>query len=37
MIVWQVENDETTNYQAPGVPPITLTVSNDVPAYLIAA
>jgi hypothetical protein len=37
MVVWQVENDETTNYQAAGVPPITITVTNDVAAYLVAA
>lgn len=34
MIVWQVENDETTNYQQAGVPPITIGVTNDVPLYL---
>jgi hypothetical protein len=37
MIVWQVENDETTSYQASGTPPVTLTVTNDVAAYLVAA
>ena len=37
MTVWQVENDETTNYQAAGVPPISLTVTNAVVAYLVAA
>ena len=34
MTVWQVENDETTNYQAAGVPPITLGVTNAVASYL---
>jgi hypothetical protein len=37
MIVWQVETDETTSYQASGTPPITLTVMNAVAAYLIGA
>jgi hypothetical protein len=37
MVVWQVENDETTNYQAAGVPPVTVTVTNAVPAYLLGA
>ena len=37
MTVWQVENDETTNYQAAGTPPITLTVTSAVAAYLVGA
>ena len=37
MVVWQVENDETTNYQAAGVPPVTVTVTNAVAAYLVGA
>jgi hypothetical protein len=37
MIVWQVENDESTNYQAAGVPPVTITVTNSLAAYLIGA
>jgi hypothetical protein len=37
MIVWQVENDETTNYQAADVPPVTVTVTNPVASYLVAA
>jgi hypothetical protein len=37
MTVWQVENDETTNYQAAGTPPITVTVVNAVAAYLVGA
>lgn len=37
MVVWQVENDETTSYQAAGTPPITITVTNSVAAYLVAA
>jgi hypothetical protein len=37
MIVWQVENDETTNYQAAGVPPVTVTVTNALAAYLVGA
>jgi len=36
MVVWQVENDETTNYQAAGVPPITIGVTNSVASYLAA-
>jgi hypothetical protein len=36
MTVWQVENDETTNYQAAGVPPISLSVTNNVAGYLAA-
>lgn len=37
MVVWQVENDETTNYQAAGVPPISISVTNGVAAYLVGA
>jgi hypothetical protein len=37
MIVWQVEADESTCYQAAGVPPITLTATNGVASYLVAA
>jgi hypothetical protein len=37
MVVWQVENDETTNYQAAGVPPISISVTNSLAAYLVAA
>ncbi len=37
MVVWQVENDETTNYQAAGVPPISLSVTNNIAAYLVPA
>ena len=37
MIIWQVENDETTNYQAAGVPPVTITVTNTLAAYLVGA
>jgi hypothetical protein len=36
MVVWQVENDETTNYQAAGTPPITVAVVNSLAAYLTA-
>lgn len=36
MVVWQIEADETTCYQAAGVPPITIEVINSVPAYLAA-
>jgi len=36
MVVWQVENDETTNYQAAGVPPISIGVTNSVASYLAA-
>lgn len=36
MVVWQVENDETTNYQAAGTPPITIEVINSLAAYLTA-
>jgi hypothetical protein len=36
MVVWQVENDETTNYQAAGVPPISIGVINSVASYLAA-
>jgi hypothetical protein len=32
-----VENDETTNYQAAGVPPISLSVTNNIAAYLVPA
>lgn len=35
MIIWQIETDESTNYQASGVPPVTITVTNDVAAYLL--
>ena len=37
MVVWQVEADETTSYQAAGVPPISIQVTNTVPAYLVGA
>lgn len=37
MVVWQVEADETTCYQAAGVPPVTIQVINAVAAYLAAA
>jgi hypothetical protein len=37
MIVWQIEADETTCYQAAGVPPVSVQVINDVPAYLAVA
>jgi hypothetical protein len=37
MVVWQVENDETTSYQAAGVPPISLSVVNTVAGYLAGA
>jgi hypothetical protein len=37
MTIWQVEADETTCYQAAGVPPVTISVVNGVTAYLIGA
>lgn len=37
MIVWNLEADETTCYQAAGTPPITFQVLNSDAAYLIAA
>ena len=36
MVIWQIEIDETTSYQDAGVPPVTITVTNDLPAYLQA-
>jgi hypothetical protein len=36
-VVWQVEADETTCYQAAGTPPVTISVVNAVAAYLAAA
>lgn len=36
MVVWQIEADETTCYQAAGVPPVTLQVINNVASYLTA-
>ncbi|QNI34535.1 hypothetical protein H7849_11930 [Alloacidobacterium dinghuense] len=34
MVVWEIEGDETTCYQAAGVPPITIQAINSVAAYL---
>ena len=34
MTIWNIELDETTCYQAAGVQPITVSIQNDVPAYL---
>src|SRR5260370_1240529 len=35
MTIWNVEFDETTCYQAAGVQPVTVTIVNDVAAYLL--
>jgi hypothetical protein len=35
MTIWNIEYDETTCYQAAGVQPVTATILNDVPAYLL--
>jgi hypothetical protein len=35
MTIWNVEFDETTCYQAAGVQPVTVTILNDVAAYLL--
>lgn len=35
MTIWNIEFDETTCYQEAGVQPITATIINDVPAYLL--
>jgi hypothetical protein len=37
MTIWNIEFDETTCYQEAGVQPITVTIINDVPAYLLTA
>ncbi len=37
MTIWNIELDETTCYQAAGVQPITVSVVNDVAAYLLTA
>jgi len=37
MVIWQIEADETTCYQAAGVAPVSVSVVNDVAAYLVAA
>ncbi|MDR3723265.1 MAG: phage tail tube protein [Terracidiphilus sp.] len=40
MVVWQIEGDETTCYAVPGAPmtpPISVSVVNGVPAYLVGA
>lgn len=37
MTVWQLTADETTCYQAAGVPPVTVTVLNAIAAYLVGA
>ncbi len=37
MIVWNVEVDETTCYQAAGIAPITCKIVNSTSAYLLAA
>ena len=36
MVIWNIEVDETTCYQAAGTPPITFTVTNDQATYLAA-
>lgn len=37
MVIWQVEADQTTCYQAAGVAPITLTAVNGMASYLATA
>lgn len=37
MIVWQVEMDESTCYQAAGTPPVTLIALNGIASYLVGA
>ncbi len=37
MTVWQLDADESTCYQAAGVPPLTVTVINDQATYLTTA
>jgi hypothetical protein len=37
MIIWQIEADETTCYSVAGVPAVSVSVVNAVPAYLVGA
>jgi hypothetical protein len=37
MVVWQLEADETTCYDVAGTPPVSLSVVNSVPSYLVGA
>jgi hypothetical protein len=36
MVVWQIEGDETSCYDVATVPPVSVTVTNAVAAYLVA-
>jgi hypothetical protein len=37
MVVWQIEGDESTCFDAAGTPPVTVSVVNSVAAYLVGA
>ena len=37
MVLWQLDADDTTCYQAAGTPPVTVTVTNGVATYLVGA